>query len=123
MAKVGSVFRFVSRRVAGSLPKPKFHIAIDLNCGFFLFVNSDAYEGAMEIGRGDWPEMPKTVSYISCNAGVRYSRSDLQGVLIEPSGTLTLFCLGRLRHHIADSLVMPQQDITIALAALDKALE
>ena len=122
MAQVGDVFRFVSNQVLGNSAKPKFHVAIDLNCGFFLFINSDPNSGAMEIDQSDWPTMPKQVSYISCNAGVRYRRADFHGVSIQPAGALSRPCLKRLRQHIHESFVMPQVDIDLAIAALDSAL-
>lgn len=122
MAKVGAVFRFVSVKVAAVAAKPKYHVAIDLKCGFLLFINSDDYPGAMRIDRTDWPEMPKQESFISCNAGVRYGKADIKGLRIDPAGCLTDDCLRRLRDHIAESEVMPQTDIDVALAALDAAL-
>lgn len=122
MAKVGAVFRFVSIKVAAVAPKPKYHVAVDLKCGFFLFVNSDDYPGAMRIDRTDWPEMPKQESFISCNAGVRYGKADLKGMQIVPAGRLSDDCLRRLRDHIAESDVMPQTDIDVALAALEAAV-
>ena len=122
MAKVGDIFKFVSAKVASNIPKPKFHVAIDLNCGFLLFINSDNYPGAMRIDRADWPGMPKLESYISCSAGIRYSKTDLKGHQISPAGALSEACLRRLRHHIFESQVMPQADIEIAVGAIDKAL-
>jgi hypothetical protein len=120
MARLGDVYKFVSAKVAVNAAKPKYHVAIDLNCGFLLFINSDDYPGAMRIDRTDWPEMPKQESYISCNAGVRYRRADLKGITIEPSGRLTEACILRLRQHIAESEVMPQHDIDVAIAAIDQ---
>jgi hypothetical protein len=123
MAKVGAVYRFVSAKVAANAAKPKFHVAIDLSCGFLLFINSDDYPGAMKIDRTDWPEMPKPESFISCSAGIRYSKQDLNGVKIDPAGCLTEDCLRRLHQHIMESETMPQVDIDIAVAALAAALE
>ena len=122
MAKVGAVFRFVSAKVAANAAKPKYHVAIDLSCGFLLFINSDDYPGAMRIDRTDWPEMPKQESYISCSAGIRYTKTDLKGVQIDAAGCLTDDCLRKLLKHISDSEVMPQEDIDIAVAALAAAL-
>lgn len=122
MATVGAVFRFVSVKVAANAAKPKYHVAIDLNCGFLLFINSDDYPGAMRIDRTDWPEMPKQESYISCSAGIRYTKADLKGVQIDAAGCLTDACLTRLMEHIRESEIMPQADIDIAVAALTSAL-
>lgn len=122
MPNVGAIYKFISAKVAANTPKPKYHVAIDFNCGFFLFINSDDYAGAMKIERHEWPEMPKLVSFISCSAGIRYRKSDFKGITIEASGNLTNDCLLRLRQHIFESEVMPQMDINIAIAALDKWL-
>lgn len=122
MAKAGDVFIFLSTKVAAAAPKPKYHVAIDLNCGFLLFINSDNYPGAMRIDRTDWPAMPKEESFISCSGGIRYSRSDLKGLAIEGAGCLSDACLRRLRQHIFDSETMPQADIDVAVAAMDAAL-
>ena len=54
MAKLGDVFKFVSNKVVANSPKPKYHIAIRLSKeGHFLFISSNAFEGAMAIDRTD----------------------------------------------------------------------
>lgn len=98
--------------------RDKFHIAIDFSEGAMLFINSNPFEGAMEIDRSDWPDMPKSESYVSCSAAIRYRKTDLKGVTITPAGRLTDNCLTRLEAHVANSLTLPQKDITTILKAL-----
>lgn len=68
------------------------------------------------------PRFIQASSRSSCSAGIRYRNIDIKGIKIEASGSLTNDCLRRLRQHIFESEVMPQMDINIALAALDKWL-
>lgn len=119
MAKVGDVYRFLSNQVTGSHPKPKYHIAISLNQGYFLYISSNAFEGDMTIDRLDWPEMPKTESFVSFSRLPRYGRSDLEGIEIEKCGEVTIECLARIRAHATDSLVMEQWQIDLLLEAID----
>ena len=115
---IGNVYKFSSAKVAKRDSRAKYHLAIDLNCGFLLFVNSEPFDGAMQIDRNDWPEMPNQDSFISCNAAVRYSKSDLKGIEITAHGRMTDDCLRRLCGHLEKSIVMPVGDIGIAVKAL-----
>lgn len=117
-AAVGDVFKFQSNKAAGHMTRDKFHVAIELSEGALLFINSDPFEGAMRIDRTDWPEMPKTESYISCSAAIRYTKDDLDGVEIKPAGRLSEDCLSRLEAHVEASITMPQEDIDTILNAL-----
>lgn len=123
MAHFGKIYKFVTGKVIGQPGKPKFHITIDLDQGLMLMINSDPYEGAMEINRADWPQMPRHDSFISCNKVLRYGRSDLEGVQITPCGALSRDCITRLREHMEDCLAMEQHDIDAVLAAIDKHLK
>jgi len=107
----------VTEAVAGRESRDKYHVAIDLDCGFLLFINSEYYDGAMRIDRSDWPEMPNPESFISCNSGIRYSRKDLKNVAISPCGRLSDDCIRRLHQHISNSYVMPIKDVNVALPA------
>lgn len=117
-ATVGDVFKFSSNQAFGHSSRDKFHVVIELTKGALLFINSNPFEGAMRIDRSDWPEMPKTESYISCSAIIRYTKDDLQGVEITPAGRLSDNCLERLWSHVEDSLTLPQKDIEAILTAL-----
>lgn len=117
-ARLGDVFRFSTAKARGHDSRNKFHVAIDLGTGTFLFINSDPFEGAMRITRADWPEMPKNESYISLSSTIRYTRADLTGVDIEPAGRLTDDCLRRLEEEVASSLTLTIQEIDSVLLAL-----
>lgn len=104
--------------MVGYETRDKFHVAIKLSDGAFLFISSDPFEGAMKIDRSDWPEMPKEESYISCSSLVRYSKLDLNGVKILPAGRLTDECLGKLEAHVATSYTLTILEIDILLKVL-----
>ncbi|MBL4872110.1 MAG: hypothetical protein JKY41_01625 [Rhodobacteraceae bacterium] len=122
MAKLGDVLKFDSNKVAGSQSKPKYHIAIDLNAGYLLFINSDPYEGAFAIDRSDWPEMPKKESFISFSTLIRYSREDLKDSMpAEPCGTLSDACIEKIREHALESMVLEQWAINLIVASIDNS--
>lgn len=116
-SRLGDIFRFETTQAFGHAARDKYHIAIDLGQGAFLFINSEPFEGAMSISRNDWPEMPKETSYISCSAIIRYKKDDLKGVDISLAGRLTDNCLRRLEEHISKSWVLTLNEIEIALQA------
>lgn len=123
MASFGNVFKFISNKVVVHDPKPKYHIAIELaKEGHFLFISSNAFEGAMAITRTDWPEMPKQESFVSFSRIVSYQLKDLKGVSIDPCGRLTDQCIHRLRAHAVDSLVLEKWEIELIVSTID-ALE
>lgn len=83
-----------------------------------LFISSDPFEGAMRIDRMDWPEMPKTESFISCSSLLRYTKLDLDRVTPTPAGRLSDDCLTRLEAHVASSYTLEIREIEIILSAL-----
>ncbi|MAM63871.1 hypothetical protein [Maritimibacter sp. UBA3975] len=115
--KLGEIFRFETQQAVGRATRTKYHLAIDLGQGAFLFINSDPFEGAMRITRADWPEMPKEESFVSCTAVIRYTRADLQGVPIQQAGRLTDDCLRRLEDHVSKSWVLTIQEIEMVCQA------
>jgi hypothetical protein len=84
-----------------------------------LFISSDPFEGAMKIDRLDWPEMPKTESFISCSSLLRYTKLDLEGITPTPAGRLSDDCLTRLEAHVASSYTLEIREIDIILSALE----
>lgn len=118
MSKVGRVYRFRSKKASGYESRNKFHIAIALKKGIFLFICSDPFEGAMKIDRIDWPEMPNTESYISFSSTIQYSKSDLEGFKFKSFGRLSDDCLSRLYLHSERSITLTGAEVDILLDAL-----
>jgi len=119
MAHFATIVKFVSGKVIGQPAKPKYHIIIDVNQGLMLFINSNPYEGAMEIDKNGWPKMPMNESFVSCNKALRYTYAELKDVKKTPCGALSRDCIVNLRSHVENSLVMEQSDIDAILAAID----
>lgn len=117
-AKVGDIFKFVTKKAIGYESRDKYHVAITLSKGAMLFISSDPFEGAMRIDRNDWAEMPKEESYISCSGLLRYTKDDLKGLTPVPAGRLSDACLTRLEAHVASSYTLEIREIDIILAAL-----
>ena len=118
IASVGDIFKFRTEKAIGNDSRDKYHIAIELSKGAMLFISSDPFEGAMRIDRQDWPQMPKTESYISCSSLLRYQKLDLEGITPTPAGRLSDDCLTRLEAHVASSYTLEIREIEIILSAL-----
>lgn len=119
MANFGTVFRFQSDKVIANQPKPKFHISIELSEGYFLFVSPNAFEGAMAIDRSDWPEMPKTESFVSFTSLIQYSKADLEDIKIQQYGSISKECIDKIKAHALDSLVLEQWEINLIVTTID----
>lgn len=117
-AKAGDIFKFVTDKATGHDTRDKYHVAIALSKGAMLFISSDPFEGAMRINRHDWPEMPKTESYISCSSLLRYTKLDLDGITPTKAGRLSDDCLTRLEAHVASSYTLEIREIALILDAL-----
>lgn len=120
MPKFG-VYRFVSDKVVANSSKQKFHIAIKFGVkSKFLFINSNAFEGDMAIDRTDWPEMPKTESFICFTGMINYDVAELKEIgVFEKCGEISEECIAKIRAHALESLVMEQWQIDFLVAEID----
>ena len=74
----------------------------------------------MQIKKSDWPAMENEVSYISCQALIIYSRSQMKKQKrMKDGGMLSDECINNLHQFADKSMTLPEDDIDIICIALD----
>jgi hypothetical protein len=119
---LGDIFYWVTSKAIGHNSRPKYHIYICrpdwVDDHTFLFINKGMYGEDFKITKKEYPFLAYGESYISCNAVISYSDTELSSFAKAPIGKLLKSHLRALSHKIADSKTMELQQIKRICEAL-----
>jgi hypothetical protein len=123
---LGDVFYWETNQAIGHPSRNKYHVFIKASDwneeNIFLFISSQDYGGDYRMTNPPYIFLPKSESYISCNAIVSYSDETLQRLNLKSIGRLDIVHILELKAAIENSFTMEQRHITLLLKAIYDAL-